>query len=328
MVVNAYTYTHDAIIDDWNSLDYPEITSSLSKSQLPTDVDLTEQFPTPGDQGDSPCCSSWAVGYYLYSSMAYTKWNWTKDSQNHLFSPLFVYNLTNSGLKKSTTVNASIEAIKNIGICTLSYLPYDENNDIFIPTSLQFANASLYKAVDGLKISDIGAMKDKLANGVGVVLSIVLYEDFNDISQSNPIYDTISGEILGNHAICLIGYDDSINAFKFINSYGTDWGLDGYGWISYDLVNSDVVNLYKAGHGYGLNFYSFDNYLLGDVNEDGSITAADARLVLRYSARTETPTDMQFVLGDVDGDGQITASDARSLLNYASKTIDKLPLYE
>lgn len=308
-------------------MDYPEITSSLSKSQPPTAVDLTEQFPTPGDQGDSPCCSSWAVGYYLYSSMAYIKWNWTKDSQNHLFSPLFVYNLTNSGLKKSTTVNANIEAIKNIGICTLSYLPYDENNDVFIPTSLQFANASLYKAVNGEKISDIGAMKEKLKNGVGVVLSIVLYEDFNDISQSNPIYDTISGEIFGNHAICLIGYDDSVNAFKFINSYGTDWGLDGYGWISYDLVNSDVVNLAGAGHGLTFSSLYNDGYIMGDVNDDGSVTAADSRLVLRYCSDLESFTDLQFTVADVDGNGKLTTEDAENILSYASKTLKKMPIF-
>lgn len=214
------------------------------------------------------------------------------------------------------------------GVCTLSYFPYDETDYKSAPTSLQQTAASLYKAMEYVKIDGIRSMKDRIASGSGVVLGIKVYADFANISDSNPIYDKVSGSSLGQHAICLIGYDDSKGAFKFINSWGTDWGLDGYGWISYDLVNSDVVNLYEAGHGYGLNFYSFDNYLLGDVNEDGSITAADARLVLRYSARTETPTDMQFVLGDVNGDGQITASDARSLLNYASKTIDKLPIYE
>jgi len=37
-----------------------------------------------------------------------------------------------------------------------------------------------------------------------------------------------------SHAVCLVGYDDSTSRFKFINSWGTDWGDDGCGYIPYD----------------------------------------------------------------------------------------------
>lgn len=57
----------------------------------------------------------------------------------------------------------------------------------------------------------------------------------------------------------------------------------------------------------------------GDVNNDGVITAADARLTLRCAARLETLTDEQIAAADVDGKKGITPSDARLILRVAAK---------
>ena len=35
-----------------------------------------------------------------------------------------------------------------------------------------------------------------------------------------------------NHAVLMVGYDDSKNAWKVKNSWGTGWGLSGYFWIA------------------------------------------------------------------------------------------------
>lgn len=57
----------------------------------------------------------------------------------------------------------------------------------------------------------------------------------------------------------------------------------------------------------------------GDVNNDGNITAADARLALRTSAKLDTLSTEAFNAADVNGDGVITAKDARSILRYSAK---------
>lgn len=59
--------------------------------------------------------------------------------------------------------------------------------------------------------------------------------------------------------------------------------------------------------------------LLGDVNGDGEITASDARLVLRFSAELDVPTEEQAKISDVNGDGTITASDARKILRISAE---------
>jgi len=60
-------------------------------------------------------------------------------------------------------------------------------------------------------------------------------------------------------------------------------------------------------------------YMLGDVNGDNKVTASDARLALRISAKLEAATDIQLKAADLNGDGKVTASEARRILRYSAK---------
>ncbi len=59
-------------------------------------------------------------------------------------------------------------------------------------------------------------------------------------------------------------------------------------------------------------------YSKGDVNNSGDITAADARLTLRYSASLQSLDDEQIAAADVDKSGEVTASDARTILRVSA----------
>ena len=57
-------------------------------------------------------------------------------------------------------------------------------------------------------------------------------------------------------------------------------------------------------------------YKLGDVNDDGNITAVDARIVLRNVAGLVELTSAQKLAADTSKDGAIGATDARLILQY------------
>lgn len=61
-----------------------------------------------------------------------------------------------------------------------------------------------------------------------------------------------------------------------------------------------------------------ETFMRGDVNEDGRITAADARLVLRVSASLEIVSGTQQKAADIDKNGVVTASDARAILRFTA----------
>ena len=48
---------------------------------------------------------------------------------------------------------------------------------------------------------------------------------------------------LGGHAVLAVGYDDSTKRVLVRNSWGADWGVNGYFTIPYDYIsNSNLAD--------------------------------------------------------------------------------------
>lgn len=62
---------------------------------------------------------------------------------------------------------------------------------------------------------------------------------------------------------------------------------------------------------------SLFDFVYGDLDGDGKVTASDARLALRFSVGLEFPSKLMAIAADVDNDDFITAADARLILRYA-----------
>lgn len=130
-----------------------------------------------------------------------------------------------------------MELVVTQGVCLLSDMPYNQYDITTQPTQKQRDLANQYRSLRyGRLEAGVDAIKVTLASELPVVIGVPTYPDLDNLNESNPIYDTDDGENRGNHAICLIGYDDSLKAFLFINSWGTNRGIKGYGYISYALI--------------------------------------------------------------------------------------------
>ena len=57
--------------------------------------------------------------------------------------------------------------------------------------------------------------------------------------------------------------------------------------------------------------------LLGDLDADGDITSADARVALRLAVELVPMDENYLAVGDADGDGSVTSADARKILRAA-----------
>ena len=53
----------------------------------------------------------------------------------------------------------------------------------------------------------------------------------------------------------------------------------------------------------------------GDVNHDGSVTMADANMVVNYFLAANKPEDFDTTAADVNGDGEVTMADANQIVN-------------
>ncbi len=83
-------------------------------------------------------------------------------------------------------------------------------------------------------VRDVEAVKQALQNGP-VVTTLSVYADF--MNYASGVYKHVSGSVLGGHAISIVGYDDAKQAFIVRNSWGHEWGQDGFGYVAYDDVS-------------------------------------------------------------------------------------------
>ena len=302
---------------------------SNNEGNLRASCDKTSCFPTPVSQSGGDC-TAYAIGYYMKSGSERKKYGWSINANCHKFSPKYLFDKANTaGVLFGWD---AVDYVVTDGICSINYYPL--NTAATLSAGRLSEAASLHKSATYFVCDSISTIKTMLNNSLGVVIEINVYNDFDTISSSNQVYNQIGAneEPRGRHAICLVGYDDSKSggAFKFVNSWGTNWGLNGYGWISYAFVNSTLINLLGAGYGYALieQQKDLDTFLMGDANNNGSITSADASLVLQFAAHTATPTNYQFAISDVNGDAKVNSTDATLISKYAAHLISQFPLYD
>ena len=159
---------------------------------------------------------------------------WSVKSPDHLFSPAFVYNQINNGSDQGGLIPDAMEVIKTHGCATLKTMPYSEADFTTQPTEVAITEAQKFKAksYSSVNHSNLNELKSILAEKNCIVVGIEVFENFND--YRGGVYRGPSGEDTGGHAILVVGYDDSKNAFKLENSWGTEWGDKGFAWVDYE----------------------------------------------------------------------------------------------
>ncbi|MGB3513888.1 MAG: C1 family peptidase [Microcoleaceae cyanobacterium] len=104
-------------------------------------------------------------------------------------------------------------------------------------TTCRFQRNSPLKAATWGYVSDDGGipsvsqMKQALCKHGPVVSSVHMTDMFNAY-QGGVFNQNAFGK--PNHAVTIIGWDDEKGAWLVKNSWGTDWGEDGYMWIDYN----------------------------------------------------------------------------------------------
>ncbi|MBN2738462.1 MAG: hypothetical protein JXR70_15890 [Spirochaetales bacterium] len=206
---------------------------SLSAQELPKSVDLSLKLPAPGNQGAQGSCVAWSTAYAYKSFHENLERQWGYSDEGHLFSPAYIYNQINGGQDAGSAIPDALELMINKGCAPLSAMPYDVNDYRKQPSQKAHQEAAKYKArsYSSVNLNDDYAMKSILAGGNCIVVGLEVYENFD--SYRGGIYKGPEGQIYGGHAILVVGYDDSKNAYKLLNSWSTSWGDKGYIWIDY-----------------------------------------------------------------------------------------------
>lgn len=219
----------------------------MAPQALPPRIDLTPNLPPIGNQGQEGSCVAWSAAYYYASYQAGLEQHWDLKDAAHQFSPAFVYNQINGGQDGGSYPSDAFNLMQTKGVASLATMPYRAGDYKTQPSANQRQDALPYTVSSWayFKSGDVAGMKAHLAGGDLVSLSVPVYENF--MWPKDPCNTPIgapAGRMLGGHQITLVGYDDTKQAFRFANSWGTGWGCSGFAWLSYDFVAKSAWNGY------------------------------------------------------------------------------------
>ncbi|MCB1170388.1 MAG: hypothetical protein KDK25_08645, partial [Leptospiraceae bacterium] len=217
----------------------------IQPAPLPTEMDLSSQMPPAGYQGDQASCISWAAVYAVKSYYENRSRGWGYDSPvtggpgHHVFSPAFSQALLGNADRGSTFPEALDVLLRN-GAVPWSAMPYfpDKPGGKSSPKQERIAREFRIQGYRLLSSHEPEGIKRQVASGHPVMVGILLYESLLDLKQG--VYEAAEGPFLGGHSVVIVGYDDDRGkngAFKIMNSWGQDWGENGFGWISYDAMS-------------------------------------------------------------------------------------------
>jgi Domain of unknown function (DUF4384)/Papain family cysteine protease len=241
--------------------DFEARTPDIAKTRriplaLPSAFSRKADCPPVRNQGDYSTC----MGYAL--SCARTLLEVTQTGRKQAFSPIFIYKLSkwaSLNCKKPIPFDV-LEDIREKGAAPFDVLP--EPCVETIPDNA-YSEAKPYPIKDYNPLitpkmsletcqSRLENIKDALVAGNSVAIGMFLPPSFTKAKrvwqwQCPPEYEKKNYWENG-HAMCIVGYDDKKfgkeGGFEIINSFGTDWGDNGFIWMRY----SDFVRVIGAAY--------------------------------------------------------------------------------
>lgn len=158
------------------------------------------------------------------------------------FSPQMLFACGGGSCDNGWMPNSAASFLKNTGVADEACMPYTSGStkhDASCSDRCSDSSARTLKISDFKKPSggifgggkgSFESVKSALLKGP-LVTTLTVYEDF--ITYSSGVYLHKNGPSLGGHAVSLVGYDDNKQAWLIRNSWGEEFGENGFAWISY-----------------------------------------------------------------------------------------------
>lgn len=204
--------------------------------KVPTKVDLRPQCPAVYDQGQLGSCTANAInGAYEFDLLK-------QGAADFMPSRLFVYyneRVIEGTVKQDAgaEIRDGIKTIAQAGVCTEKTWPYKISKFASKPSTAAYKEALAHTAVTYKRLNQTSVeLKACLASDSPVVFGFSVYESFESAAvakSGNVPMPKKSEQLLGGHAVLLVGYDDTKGRWIVRNSWGTGWGQVGYFTMPY-----------------------------------------------------------------------------------------------
>ena len=117
----------------------------------------------------------------------------------------------------------ALSRAQDVGIADEACWPYPDGTGPCPDRASRVTKIASYKIITN--------PKDWIATNGPLLAGMEVNTDFFDYESG--VYSYEYGDFAGNHAVCVIGYDDTQNCWICKNSWGTSWGENGFFKIAY-----------------------------------------------------------------------------------------------
>lgn len=215
-------------------------------AKLPDQVDLRKHCPEVYDQGELGSCTANAISGAL-------EFDQKKQKLKEVFTPsrLFIYynERAMEGTVESDSgamIRDGVKSVAKRGACKETSWDYDIGRFRDKPGKACYAEAKKHQAIQYMRVNQsLSQMKGCLAEGFPFVFGFSVYESFRapKVAKTGKVEMPRAHEALeGGHAVLAVGYDEDEQRFIVRNSWGPDWGMDGYFTMPYPYLTQSSLS--------------------------------------------------------------------------------------
>lgn len=230
--------------------DPPDERDFLLSSFLPLAATVPERFSIRNTM--TPCKNQGSLGSCVAFSFAGMKEKFdSEEYQKEMdLSEQYLHNKCKEtdGFpnEEGTTPRTALSILTKNGICEELYFPYEERYPtVNTPSQEAEKNATNYKIATYARVAtDVESIKQALYQNGPVSCGVNIYDSFYSSRVNGGFVPEASGRLHGGHCMVVVGWDDqkqwsNYQGFLEIrNSWGSDWGDNGYVWMPYTVYNN------------------------------------------------------------------------------------------
>ncbi len=143
-------------------------------------------------------------------------------------------------------IRDGMRAVYNYGAPLESLWPYNISKFRSAPTQQAITDGAKRKVTSYQAIANHQGCLDSLANGFPIVIGFSVYSSFESATVARtgvmPYPNTSREQLLGGHAVLLVGYDKTKQVYIVRNSWGTGWGDRGYFYMPFQVIQNTSMS--------------------------------------------------------------------------------------
>lgn len=144
-------------------------------------------------------------------------------------------------------IRSGLRAVKKYGVCSEVMWNYDPLKFDDRPSIEAYTDAKSRTISQYTRLMGYADVIRSLNSDTPVVIGVDVYDSFLNLTKEDPTVKLprAGDKSAGGHAMCVVGYDLEARMFLVKNSFGTDWGADGYCWMPFDYLDYYTWDLWN-----------------------------------------------------------------------------------